>query len=109
VFSLVGEPLSGDGCGSPITYSFSYFFLDIFLFIQFIVDIKWKVCSIQLNNYIIFFVKIAQSLVLPHLHRSRMQLLSHRTASVRCLLLTVSLFKSLSLCTQPLLPITNGS
>jgi hypothetical protein len=58
----------------------------------------------QLNHS---FIKITQSLVLPHSHRSHMRLLSHWTASVRYLLLTVSSFKSLPV--QPLLLIINGS
>jgi len=48
----------------------------------------------QLNH----FFKITQSLVLPHLHHSCMQLLSHWTASIWCPLL---MFPCLNLSPYP--------
>jgi len=38
VLSLEGDPLSGNGCGSRITFSFSYFLFTYVVFIHLILD-----------------------------------------------------------------------
>jgi hypothetical protein len=74
VLCPVGDPLSGNGCGSPnhimLFISFYFLFYLLILFpIQKVVLYPVK----QLNR---FFIKITQSLVLRHSHRSRTRLLS---------------------------------
>jgi hypothetical protein len=105
VFSLAGDALSGNGTVHRITYSFSYF-LFLVLFTLFTLDIqKSRALSSYRNKPL--FIKITQSLVLPHSHRYRMRVTSlldcYRPLSV------ANLFSFKSLPVQPNLPIANSS
>ena len=54
------------GVVQRITYSFNYFFLPVVLFTQFIVDKMKKRRSVSSYTTKSYFIKITQSLVLPH-------------------------------------------